>query len=132
MVRYKHIALHVLLLRSPPQREYFFLVVVKHSNSTPDYYCSIILLRAPFNGNKPGAAGNAFLISPTVLASTHPQRRLHINSVGHIDSARTRCARDTPTPLQRHPQRSENEGKVLCNKLPRCRLWPWCWLVTHH
>lgn len=82
MVRYKHIALHVLLLRSPPQREYFFLVVVKHSNSTPDYYCSIILLRAPFNGNKPGAAGNAFLISPTVLASTHPQRRLHINSVG--------------------------------------------------
>lgn len=72
-----------------------------HSNSTPDYYCSIILLRDTLNENKPGAACPLTFTTTTL---THP---LHITSM----------CRD------RHPPTHTEESFHV--------VWMYAWRVSH-
>lgn len=72
-----------------------------HSNSTPDYYCSIILLRDTLNENKPGAACPLTFTTATL---THP---LHTTSM---------C-------WDRHPPTHTEESFHV--------VWMYAWRVSH-
>lgn len=61
-----------------------------HSNSTPDYYCSIILLRDTLNENKPGAACPLTFTTNTL---THPLHRTSLCRDRHPPTHRGVLAR---------------------------------------